>query len=73
MFKFDIKNLNHGYKKILGLSAIIIGFIALITPFTPGAFWLLFIGLQMLGVHLVFLDKVERQLKKLGGKFKNKV
>ena len=70
---FDIKNLNGGYRKILGTLAIILGLVTLITPFTPGAFWLLFIGLQMLGFHLVFLDKVEKYLFKFGNKFKKKI
>ena len=47
-----------GLKKILGIFAIIIGFIALITPFTPGATWLIFIGFQLLGFHFAFWDKI---------------
>ena len=45
-------------KKILGVLAIIAGFIALITPFTPGAAWFLFIGFQFLGFHFTVWDKL---------------
>ena len=45
-------------KKIIGVGLIIIGFLALITPFTPGA-WLIFIGLELLGVRILFWDKIK--------------
>jgi len=45
-------------KRIIGLIAILVGIVALITPFTPGAAFLIFIGMQLLGVHFVFLDKL---------------
>lgn len=66
---FDVKNLSKGYKKVLGVFAILLGFIALVTPFTPGALWLLFIGLEMMGVHVLFLDKIDQKLKSLKNKF----
>ncbi|MEK7663937.1 MAG: hypothetical protein AAB340_00600 [Patescibacteria group bacterium] len=49
-------------KRLIGVFAIIVGFTALVTPFTPGAAWLIFIGLQLLGLHFVFLDKIEKFL-----------
>lgn len=37
-------------RKVIGISFICIGIIALLTPFTPGA-WLALIGLEMLGIR----------------------
>ena len=50
-------------KKILGVVLIIIGFLALITPFTPGS-WLIFVGLEFLGVHLAVWQKLKAWLGK---------
>ena len=61
-----------GLKKVLGVFAIILGFIALVTPLTPGAFWLLFTGLQLLGVNVLFLDKIEQRLNIIKNKFRRK-
>lgn len=69
---FNIKSLNGGYKKILGTIAMVVGFIALITPFTPGAFWLLFLGLELMGVDILFLHEIEKQFKSIKSKVKNK-
>ncbi len=44
-------------KKILGVTCVIVGFIALITPFTPGAAIFLFMGYEFLGFS--FLKKEE--------------
>ena len=49
-------------KRLLGLLAVLIGLIALITPFTPGAAFFIFIGMQMLGIHFIFLDKIEKMM-----------
>jgi len=43
-------------KRLLGLLAVFIGLIALITPLTPGAAFFIFIGMQMLGIDK-FLKK----------------
>ena len=45
------------FKKTLGVICIIIGFVALITPFSPGS-WLLLIGLEILGLRIL----LERRL-----------
>ncbi|OGF83281.1 hypothetical protein A2924_03275 [Candidatus Giovannonibacteria bacterium RIFCSPLOWO2_01_FULL_44_16] len=45
-------------KKILGVFLIIIGVLALVTPFTPGS-WLIFVGLGFLGLRILFWDKVK--------------
>lgn len=50
------------YKRLIGLFTLLVGLIALITPFTPGAAWFIFIGLQMLGIHVVFFDKIDKLL-----------
>jgi len=44
---------NSSFRKILGVLLIIIGILALLTPFTPGS-WLVFIGFGFLGFKLVF-------------------
>lgn len=46
------------WKKVAGVLLILIGVIALITPFTPGA-WLAFIGFELLGVRLLAWDRVK--------------
>ena len=45
-------------KKIIGIFLIIIGLLALVTPFTPGS-WLVFIGLNFLGIRMLFWDKIK--------------
>ena len=41
---------------IAGGLLIFLGFVALITPLTPGS-WLIFIGLEMLGIEVLFLRR----------------
>ncbi len=36
---------------------LVLGFIALVTPLTPGAALLLAIGCELVGLRLVFLDR----------------
>ena len=43
-------------KKVIGVILIIIGLAALFTPLTPGS-WLALIGMELLGVHLVFFNR----------------
>lgn len=50
-------------KKTIGVIFIIFGLIALITPFTPGA-WLIFVGLEFFGVRFLFWDKFKSWFKK---------
>ncbi len=45
-------------KKVAGVLLIILGFLALVTPLTPGA-WLMFVGLELIGVRLAAWDKVK--------------
>lgn len=44
------------YKKVLGVTFIIVGLLALITPFTPGS-WLVFVGAELLGLHWLSLRR----------------
>ncbi len=50
-------------KKVAGVILILVGLIVLITPFTPGS-WLIFIGLELLGIRILFLDKLKLWKKK---------
>ena len=50
-------------KKIIGLVLIVLGLLALITPLTPGA-WLIFIGLEFVGVRLAWSEKIKEWLNK---------
>ncbi|MCR4311393.1 MAG: hypothetical protein NUV54_02390 [Candidatus Taylorbacteria bacterium] len=51
------------WRKVVGVTLIVIGFIALVTPFTPGS-WLMFVGLEVLGFDLVFWTKIKGWFKK---------
>jgi uncharacterized protein YqgC (DUF456 family) len=48
-----------GKKKTVGIILIIIGLVALLTPFTPGS-WLIFIGLELLGFRILFAKKFKK-------------
>lgn len=48
---------NPKIKKAIGIILVLVGFAALLTPFTPGA-WLMFIGLELLGLRVLFSDKL---------------
>lgn len=55
------KRMSEKYPKakiIIGLILIAYGFFALITPFTPGS-WLIFVGLELLGIRLAFWEKIK--------------
>jgi hypothetical protein len=43
-------------KKVIGVILIIIGLAALFTPLTPGS-WLALIGLELLGIRLLFFRR----------------
>lgn len=44
-------------KKVVGVILILIGFLSLITPATPGS-WLILVGLEFLGLRLLLSDKL---------------
>lgn len=46
------------FKRTIGIILIVIGLLALITPFTPGS-WLIFIGLELIGIRILFWDKIK--------------
>ncbi len=46
-------------KKVAGWFLVIFGFLALVTPLTPGGV-LFFVGLEILGLRIVFFDKIKR-------------
>jgi hypothetical protein len=63
-------------KKALGVLLVILGFLALITPATPGS-WLALIGLELLGLRVLFEDKFlfflsDKQKKKLRSLFRKR-
>jgi uncharacterized membrane protein HdeD (DUF308 family) len=45
-------------RKMVGGVLVLIGFIALITPMTPGAMLFLFVGFEFLGLRFMFLDRL---------------
>jgi len=63
-----MKDLMRKYKKITGAIFIIVGILALITPFTPGS-WLIFVGLELIGIRLV----LNKNLKTTWLRLKNKI
>ncbi|MEK7558556.1 MAG: hypothetical protein AAB507_01895 [Patescibacteria group bacterium] len=46
-------------KKVIGIILILVGLAALITPLTPGS-WLALIGLELLGIRILFFDPLRR-------------
>jgi uncharacterized protein YqgC (DUF456 family) len=50
-------------KKLLGLVFVLVGFVGIITPFTPWGV-LFFIGLEFLGIRFLFIDKIKAYFKK---------
>lgn len=51
-------------KKILGALLILLGILALLTPFTPGS-WLIFVGLGMLGIRVGFWEDLINRIPML--------
>lgn len=54
---------NRNLKKLLGVLLILVGLLALVTPFTPGS-WLVFVGLELLGIRFLFWAKIKEWWKK---------
>ena len=50
-------------KKAVGVILILVGLAAFFTPLTPGS-WLAIIGLDLLGVRILFFDKFKFWKKK---------
>lgn len=45
-------------RKVVGGVLVLVGFVALITPLTPGAVLFLFVGFEFLGLRFMFLDRI---------------
>jgi len=58
------KNIEDVFKKVIGVLALIVGLVALVTPLTPGAVWLIFIGLELLGLRILVWDKIKSWFEK---------
>jgi drug/metabolite transporter (DMT)-like permease len=56
-------NIKIGFKKAIGILLIVIGLLALVTPFTPGS-WLIFVGLEFFGFRTLFWDKIKSRFQK---------
>jgi len=50
-------------RRSLGVTLILLGFLALITPLTPGALLMLVGGLELLGIRFLFLDRIMEVVK----------
>ena len=55
-------------RKAVGVILILLGLVALVTPLTPGS-WLAIIGLELLGVRILFFDSLRRRFSE-ASKFK---
>jgi len=49
--------MNKAARTVVGVTVIVLGFLALVTPFTPGS-WLIPIGLEFLGLRILLEDKL---------------
>jgi len=56
-------NIKITVKKIIGVLLIVIGLLVLVTPFTPGS-WLIFVGMELFGFRMLFLDKIKSWFQK---------
>ncbi|HEY4513863.1 MAG TPA: PGPGW domain-containing protein [Candidatus Paceibacterota bacterium] len=54
---------NPKLKKIVGIILILVGLFALVTPLTPGS-WLVFIGMEFLGLRFLLWDKIRKRFWK---------
>ena len=52
------------YKKTSGVFLILYGFFALFTPFTPLAILCVFIGAELLGIRILFWEKLKARIVK---------
>ena len=54
---------NPKIKKTSGVILVLVGLTAFLTPFTPGS-WLVFVGLELLGLRFLLWDKIKTLFKK---------
>lgn len=64
-------HLQRRWRLVLGVVCIILGLIAFFTPLTPGS-WLVFVGLELLGVRMFAKVRKEDRTKSGEGGEKNK-
>lgn len=51
------------FKKIAGVVLIILGFVLHLVPLFPAG-WIIFLGLELLGINLLLQDRIKSWLKK---------
>lgn len=51
-------------KKILGLLCLVLGFLALVTPLTPGS-WLVLVGIELLGLSFLLPRRIREPWERL--------
>ena len=49
-------------RKVLGGLLLIVGFVFFITPLTPGALLIIFIGCEFLGLRFLFLENLKTKM-----------
>ena len=54
---------NPKIKKTIGVILVLVGLVALLTPLTPGS-WLIFVGLELLGLRFLLWDKIRARFRK---------
>lgn len=50
-------------RRVFGFTLLALGFLALITPLTPGALLMLVGGLEFLGIRILFLDRLVARVR----------
>ncbi len=54
-------------KGVFAVVLIIIGLAALLTPLTPGS-WLILVGAEILGIHVLFPKRIQHWIDKMKSK-----
>lgn len=54
-------------RKVFGWFLVVFGFIALVTPLTPGGI-LFFVGLEILGLRFIYTDRLKMSLQRIFSK-----
>jgi len=49
--------MKHAVRKSIGVILIVLGFLALVTPLSPGS-WLILVGLELLGLRILLEDRL---------------
>ncbi|HEY4502356.1 MAG TPA: PGPGW domain-containing protein [Candidatus Paceibacterota bacterium] len=51
------------FRKVFGVLLLVLGFLALLTPLTPGS-WLIFIGVEILGIEMLSQERIKGHYQK---------